>query len=157
MPYICHPMSVGLTLQAAGFDDDTIIAGLFHDLLEDTEVTAKNIEENFGTEVLRLVQSVSEDKSLPWEERKRLLLENILTARDERTKAIFAADKVHNISSLINYIKDGRQDFWSFFKKGKEVTVGHYLELAEALEKKWKHPLSEQLLALAGELKRLSR
>jgi (p)ppGpp synthase/HD superfamily hydrolase len=157
MPYICHPVSVGLTLQSAGFDDDTIIAGLLHDTIEDTGTTGKEIEEAFGRDVRLLVQSVSEDKSLPWEERKNAYMKVVLDATDERTKAISVADKIQNVNSLLNNVKASRQDFWSKFTRGKDVVVGHYLESAEAMVENWPHPLSSQLLELARELKQLSQ
>jgi (p)ppGpp synthase/HD superfamily hydrolase len=156
MPYICHPMSVAFTLYAAGLDENTVIAGMFHDLLEDTGTTAKDIETGFGEDVRKLVELVSEDKSLPWEDRKHLNFKNILESKDERVKAIFAVDKTQNVHSISGYLKEGRPDFWSFFKKGKEATVLHYLELAEKLSKNWEHPLSRQFLELAKELKALS-
>jgi (p)ppGpp synthase/HD superfamily hydrolase len=156
MPYICHPFSVGLTLQSAGFDDDTIIAGILHDTIEDTGTTPEEIEGAFGNNVRLLVQSVSENKSLPWEERKYAYMKVVLDATDERTKAISVADKIQNVNSLLNNVKANQQDFWSKFTRGRDVVVGHYLESAEELADNWPHPLSSQLLELARELKRLS-
>lgn len=157
MPYICHPMSVAFTLHSAGFDENTIIAGMFHDLLEDTDATVEDIEMGFGEDVKKLVQIVSEDKSLSWEERKHMNLRNVLDSKDERVKAIFAADKIQNTNSILRYIKEGKQDFWSFFKKGKEATVAHYLKLAKSLSDNWEHPLSRQFLELARELDKISK
>ena len=71
IPYITHPFEVAQILMEAGCDETLIIAGLLHDPLEDTEVTAAEIEEQFGPEVLALVDSDSEDKSLSWEDRKK--------------------------------------------------------------------------------------
>ena len=67
IPYITHPFEVAQILMEAGCDETLIIAGLLHDTLEDTEVTAAEIEEQFGPEVLALVDSDSEDKSLSWD------------------------------------------------------------------------------------------
>lgn len=155
MPYIAHPVSVGFTLQSAGFDESTVIAGILHDTIEDTGTTAGEIEEKFGREVRLLVESVSENKSLPWEERKSAYLKVVLDAKDERTKAISTADKIQNVHSILGYIKAGREDFWTAFSKGKQATIDHYFETAEAIHNNWKHPLSKELLDLARELKQI--
>ena len=63
IPYITHPFEVAQILMEAGCDETLIIAGLLHDTLEDTEVTAAEIEEQFGPEVLALVDSDTQRRS----------------------------------------------------------------------------------------------
>ena len=64
IPYITHPMMVGVFLQDANCSVDAIIAGYLHDTLEDTDVTEDQIEKQFGSYVLELVKACSEpDKS----------------------------------------------------------------------------------------------
>ena len=76
IPYITHPLTVGLILARAGADEDTIVAGILHDTIEDSapgkKVSREMIAERFGVNVAQLVESVSEpNKELPWDERKR--------------------------------------------------------------------------------------
>src|SRR5215468_6658175 len=72
-PYINHPIAlVSILALEAGIDDrDTLCAALLHDTIEDTKTSKEELEETFGKEVAALVQEVTDDKSLPKEERKR--------------------------------------------------------------------------------------
>src|SRR6266478_3838883 len=73
-PYINHPINVALTLSEIGKenDDNLIIAAVLHDTIEDTKTTPEEIENLFGKKVLDIVLEVTDDKTLPKEERKRL-------------------------------------------------------------------------------------
>ena len=72
IPYITHPLSVGIILAKAGCCDDVIIAGILHDTVEDTSITLDYIRETFGAKVASIAEGCSEpDKSLAWEDRKR--------------------------------------------------------------------------------------
>src|SRR5437764_174675 len=62
VPYIEHPMAVALILDRAGFDEETVIAGLLHDLVEDTDVTLEQVREGFGDRVAEMVAYCSEEK-----------------------------------------------------------------------------------------------
>ena len=73
-PYINHPIGVANILTEEGHVDDlaTLQAALLHDTVEDTDTTFEEIEQIFGKEVRDIVDAVTDDKSLPYEERKRL-------------------------------------------------------------------------------------
>ena len=119
-PFIQHPVMVGLILQRAGFSDDVVAAGILHDVLEDTVHTKEELEKNFNKNIADIVDNVSEqDKSLSWAERKQRYLEHIRICPPE-AKAVSAADKIHNIQSIIRSLKQG-VDIWTVFKKGKGV------------------------------------
>ena len=77
-PYINHPVQVALTLMEIGCEDDLdlLIAAVLHDTIEDTQTTTEEIEEVFGRKVLDIVHEVTDDKSLPKAERKRLQVIN---------------------------------------------------------------------------------
>src|SRR5688500_431268 len=75
IPYIAHPVHVSLILIRHGFGEDLAIAGLLHDVVEDTDVPLERIAAEFGDTVARLVAAVSETKTAdgaerPWEQRK---------------------------------------------------------------------------------------
>ncbi|MGN1099221.1 MAG: HD domain-containing protein, partial [Christensenellales bacterium] len=76
-PFIIHPFAVATELAKNGADDTLIAAGLLHDVIEDAGVTAGEVGEKFGDEVLRLVLFDTEDKSLSWESRKAAGLESL--------------------------------------------------------------------------------
>ena len=60
VPYIVHPFEVALILQENGMEEKIIVAGLLHDTLEDTELTAEQLKEEFGEDILQLVLGASE-------------------------------------------------------------------------------------------------
>src|SRR3979409_1797334 len=62
VPYIEHPLAVAMILDHSGFDEETVIAGLLHDLVEDTDVTLGQIREQFGDRVAEIVDHCSEVK-----------------------------------------------------------------------------------------------
>jgi guanosine-3',5'-bis(diphosphate) 3'-pyrophosphohydrolase len=102
-PYINHPIEVVNILWNIGEVDDvlTLVGALLHDTIEDTNATREEINVNFGKEVLALVLEVSDDKTLPKQERK---LKQIEKARSLsfRAKQIKLADKICNVSDIAN-------------------------------------------------------
>ncbi len=103
LPYINHPVRVTEILWSVGGVRDmiTLVAALLHDTLEDTETTPAEIELRFGSEVLGVVQEVTDDKSLPKAVRKQLQIEDAAHG-SPRVKIIKLADKIHNVSDLTN-------------------------------------------------------
>ena len=102
-PYINHPIAVAHVLAGEGAVTDlpTLVAAVLHDTLEDTTTTAEEIEEAFGPEVRTLVEEVTDDKTLPKSERKRLQIE-IAPRASLRAKQIKVADKICNIRDVMH-------------------------------------------------------
>lgn len=102
-PYINHPIEVAETLWFQGNVRDmiTIVGALLHDTLEDTNATTEEIRQQFGEQVLALVQEVTDDKSLPKLERKRLQIEHA-PHQSARAKQVKLADKICNVTDIIN-------------------------------------------------------
>lgn len=102
-PYINHPIEVANVLWTIGdvYDVSTIVAALLHDTIEDTNATREEILNNFGEEVLHLVLEVSDDKSLPKQERKagQIIKAPSLSVKAKQLKL---ADKICNISDIVN-------------------------------------------------------
>ena len=100
-PYINHPIAVAeiLARVARVRDMITLQAAILHDTIEDTETTCQELEGHFGTEVRLLVEELTDDKSLPKEERKRLQVEHAphLSIRATQIKV---ADKICNLSDI---------------------------------------------------------
>ena len=100
-PYINHPIGVAETLWNVGGvrDISVIVAAILHDTVEDTETTLSEIEEHFGPLVRSLVQEVTDDKSLPKAERKRLQIEHA-PRLSRGAQQIKLADKISNINDV---------------------------------------------------------
>ena len=102
-PYINHPIEVAELLVRVGGVTDVVLlqAAILHDTLEDTETTAQELEARFGSPVRRLVEEVSDDKTLPKEQRKLLQVAHAPTLSRE-ARQIKLADKTCNLRDLVN-------------------------------------------------------
>ncbi|MFO0727982.1 MAG: HD domain-containing protein [Myxococcota bacterium] len=100
-PYINHPIDVAhILLVEAGVDDVvTLMAAVLHDTIEDTETSAEELEQVFGTTVKDVVLEVTDDKSLPKLERKRLQIEHA-PHLSERAQLVKMADKIANLRDV---------------------------------------------------------
>lgn len=121
-PYITHPLAVSLILADLHMDDDTIVASLLHDVIEDTAVTSEKIAEVFGDEVVALVEGVTKLKFKPIESstaRQRAAAEVarageslrkmlLAMAKDFRVMVIKLADRLHNMQTLDSLPPDKR-------------------------------------------------
>lgn len=138
-PYIVHPMEVMYYLTLSGADQTTIIAGLLHDVVEDTPTTIEEVEKEFGLDVARLVMFETEDKSKPWLQRKT---ENILRIKNAPKNAQFicCADKLSNLKSIY-YDSKTDPNVWSRFTGTKEQSKEYYRQMIEALS-----PLKEECI-----------
>jgi len=101
-PYINHPLDVVEILWRVGGvrDGITLVAAALHDTVEDTGTTPEEIEALFGAEVRAAVQEVTDDKSLPKDERKRLQIENA-PHKSQRAKVIKLGDKITNVRDIL--------------------------------------------------------
>jgi (p)ppGpp synthase/HD superfamily hydrolase len=100
-PYINHLIEVAELVAGALSEPDTnlVIAALLHDVIEDAGVTIEELTQRFGADVAGLVAEVTDDKSLPKQERKRLQVVNA-PKESERAQLIKLADKISNLRSL---------------------------------------------------------
>ena len=140
LPYIAHPVHVSMILVRHGFGDDMAIAGLLHDVVEDTDVPLDRIRAGFGPEIARLVEAVSETKTadgveLPWEQRKAEKLAH-LQAGGPDVAALKAADAIHNAHSIVTDLQQVGPSVWARFKRGPEQTVDYYRAITAAVREK---------------------
>jgi (p)ppGpp synthase/HD superfamily hydrolase len=135
-PYIAHPVSVGYILLEVGCPITTVVAGILHDVVEDTNVTLEDIRTHFGEEVAFLVKGVTEpSKSLGWEERKRHTIEHVKEAV-EGVRLIVLADKINNLSSILESKNKIGERVWTHFKGNKELQHWYYSSLLESVKMK---------------------
>jgi guanosine-3',5'-bis(diphosphate) 3'-pyrophosphohydrolase len=122
-PYINHPIQLARVLAIEGniTDEQTIIAAILHDTIEDTETTADEIRSLFSVTVAAIVEEVTDDKSLPKDERKRLQIEHAAHS-SRRAKLVKLADKICNVRDLdssppANWTLTRRQEYFDWAKK----------------------------------------
>ncbi len=135
-PYFEHVVAVALILDRAGFDEDTVIAGLLHDVVEDTGATFADVAERFGPAVAETVRHCSEMKvdafghKRPWIDRKRDHLAAMSVA-PANARAVMLADKLHNLISIELDLLEGRP-VWSEFHADREQVLWYYRSAIKA-------------------------
>ena len=100
-PYINHPIALAnLLLNEAGVEDQRVlIAAILHDTIEDTDTTEQELVKHFGKDVADIVLEVTDDKTLPKAERKRLQIEHAAHI-SRRAKLVKLADKICNLRDI---------------------------------------------------------
>ena len=153
IPYITHPLIVGLILARVGASEDVVIAGILHDTIEDSitekKVNKEMLVERFGDSVAAIVVDVTEpNKDLPWEQRKQEAFEHIEKLQND-SLLVKSADLISNISEIIaDYQVEGDATF-KRFNAPKTSIIKHYKRMVEAVIEKWpKNPLIDDLQGL---------
>jgi (p)ppGpp synthase/HD superfamily hydrolase len=173
LPYLTHPANVAIILTRYGCDNETVVAGILHDVVEDCvrdgftrEMLEQRIGEKFGGRVLDAVLDITYRKNdddgveLSGDERKADYLMRLATA-SEAARWVCAADKIHNASSIVADLRRtiAPETVWGRFGGGKSGTVRWYREVYERLREvgfvapimRELDQVSNELLELAGE------
>jgi len=154
-PYITHPQAVAKKLAAAKFSEIVQAAALVHDVLEDTDYPAEKLKTELGDEVYKMVQALSENKSLVWEERKLKYLESIKNS-SEKVKAISLADKIHNLEDLIAGHVELGPAIWELFNRGKDKKIWFENQMLAMFQKTWAHPMIAEYAKLIKQAEQLA-
>jgi (p)ppGpp synthase/HD superfamily hydrolase len=151
VPYISHLAGVAIVLARHRFDEEVLAAGALHDAMEDQGVTFEELSARFGERVATLVRHVTEqDKSLSWEDRKRLYLD-AFPKKPWEAQAITLADKIDNFQSIIVCRRE-HGDPWAMFKRGREAQIARFEALRAMTRALSPHPLVAEYAAALDEL-----
>jgi (p)ppGpp synthase/HD superfamily hydrolase len=147
LPYLTHPANVAIILTRYGRDEDTVIAGILHDVIEDCvrehytrDMLGQRIGDKFGMDVLDTVLAVTQrtldddGTDLSSQERKDDYLERLAGA-SESALWVCAADKLHNAGTIVADLKRtiDPDTVWGRFNIGREGTVRWYRRVYERL------------------------
>ena len=161
LPYLMHVVHVSTILLRHGFDEDLVVAGILHDVVEDCDVPLAQIAGAFGDRVAELVEAVSETKAvdgteLPWEQRKDEKLAH-LRAGGPDVAALKAADAIHNLRSISADFRALGPAVWDRFQRGPEPTLGYYRAIRDEVRAKLPdHPIAAELADAVAELEQLA-
>ncbi len=104
-PYYLHPVEVSKILEKKGFSKDYQIAGLFHDLLEDTDTTFEEILQISNMEIAEAVRLVTKENGYIMEEYMKRISEN------KMARMVKLADRIHNLSEAIYTSRDFQERY----------------------------------------------
>ncbi len=130
-PYLIHPVAVAKLLARLGMDEETIVGGLLHDVVEDTEYTREQLVSEYGEDVALLVDGVTKLGNIKFDSKEEAQAENLrkmflAMSKDIRVLIIKLADRLHNMRTL-EFMKPEKK-----IEKSRE-TVDIYAPLASRL------------------------
>ncbi len=130
-PYITHPLYVALYLSNLSMDIETIVSAILHDLIEDTEITYKDLKKEFGKEVADIVDGVTKLDKINYNSKEEAKADAIrkmviAMAKDIRVLILKLADRLHNIET-IEYLNEWKKE------KIAQETLYVYAPLAHRL------------------------
>ena len=162
IPYIVHPCAVALILQRYGAEEELVVAGLLHDVVEDAGVPLSFLRAEFGAQVADLVEAVTERKrsddgaERAWETRKTEALERLQNA-GASAALLKAADTLHNVRSVRADAERVGPDVWKRFKTGRHSQLWLYRRTLEVMRAiLGGHPILEEIEEEVGRLEHIA-
>jgi (p)ppGpp synthase/HD superfamily hydrolase len=164
IPYIAHVLGVAAIAMEYGADEDEAIGALLHDAAEDGggEATLAEIRARYGDAVADIVLGCSdslvedpEDK-LPWRDRKENYLAHLENA-SQSVCLVSAADKLHNVRSIIRDYREHGDDIWERFQGRRDNTLWYYETVADTLMRRYRSQLTRDLQDAVDELLQITK
>jgi guanosine-3',5'-bis(diphosphate) 3'-pyrophosphohydrolase len=144
-PYINHPIALAdlLANEADVVQADVLAAAILHDTVEDTETTLSELTVHFGAKVSGIVAEVTDDKSLPKAERKRLQIEHAPAASPE-AQLVKLADKICNLRDLLrrppaNWSIERKREYFDWSKAVVDGIRGRHAGLSALFDRAYAH------------------
>lgn len=147
-PYINHPLALASLLAGSGERDPTVLmAALLHDTVEDTATSFEDLERAFGTEVTDIVREVTDDKTLPRAERKRLQIEHAAHL-SRPAKLVKLADKICNLHDMVvspptGWSLERRREYFEWAKAVVDPMRGVSAELEALFDREYRRKPAE--------------
>ena len=137
IPYISHPVAVGMIISQYTNDEATIVAGILHDILEDVNpavYSEADMRRDFGDEITDIVKDVSEPKTagqpkLPWKERKESYLTRLGNSYYIEAYIVAVADKIHNLTDILKDYDQFGDEIWHRFNTSEQDILWYYREV----------------------------
>lgn len=133
IPYVSHVLAVASLVLEDGGDEDTAIAALLHDAIEDCGLKPEDIELRFGPAVRAMVVACTDSDQVakaPWRIRKERALAQLGAAGiDPRALRVAAADKLHNVTSLLTDLEEDGPRVWTRFRASPADTLWYYEQM----------------------------
>lgn len=171
IPYVTHLLGVCRILAEFDFEEDVLIGGLLHDVIEDTNASLADVETRFGKTVASIVNGTTEPEKHEklsataekdsWRRRKQHTIDYVNGETDEHRNleilAVSAADKLDNARAMLHDLRREGESFWGRFNAPKADQQWYYENLAKAFLAQSKSypalaPIAEELNKTAKEL-----
>lgn len=144
IPYISHPVAVAMIIGEYTTDEDVIVAGILHDVLEDVRpsiYSEADMRGDFGDKITDIVKDVSEDKvagepEKPWIERKKGYLAHLDSLVNVEPMIVSTADKIHNLTDMLDEYERVGDELWEKFNASKDDELWFYKSFLEIIQKK---------------------
>lgn len=158
LPYVTHVYAVALLVSDYTSDEDTIVAALLHDTVEDTDYTPEELHEDFGQTVQALVLAITEttkevDGKPNWKESKKAYLKQLKEAPHDAL-LIAAADKIHNMRCIVEEYYDNFTAFSADFGGTIEERLMMYQEISNILNRNLKNGILAEFNHVFDEYKK---
>lgn len=156
-PYITHVVATAFTLMDYTDDEDIIIAALLHDTIEDTDYTIDELQEDFGGKVREIVETLTEprstkEKKLTFKEKKKAYADQLKKGPEEAV-LVAAADKIHNLRTIVEDYTDDHERFISDFGKNFDERLEAYQTIANVINNRLKGSILAEFNHVFSEFK----
>jgi (p)ppGpp synthase/HD superfamily hydrolase len=160
VPYIAHLLAVASIVLEYRADEDTAIAALLHDAIEDQggAATRDEIRRRFGDRVVAIVDGCTDCETVPkppWRPRKETYIAHLACTSPE-VRLVALADKLHNARSVLKDYRALGEELWKRFSGGREGTLWYYRAVVEAVRGQEPAQLVEELDRVVTEIERLA-
>jgi len=157
VPYLGHLMAVTSLVLEGGGDEDMAMAALLHDVVEDCGgmPRLREIRKMFGVRVAKMVEGCTDsfvEPKLPWIERKQDYLNHVKDA-DAETRLVSAADKLHNVRTILTDYRQRGESIWTRFSGKRDGTLWYYRALSDEFRRK-PNRITRDLEIAVGELEK---
>jgi (p)ppGpp synthase/HD superfamily hydrolase len=160
IPYIAHLIGVASLVLEAGGDEDLAMAALLHDVVEDCGGVSmlKEVRRRFGKRVAEIVDGCTDAYEMPkppWRDRKESYIRR-LKKENSDTRLVSAADKLHNIRSILADYRTLGESVWSRFNGGRDGTLWYYRTLRDEFLRRSQNRITRDFDLAVRELESLT-